>query len=91
VVWNLQRRRAVLLASGLQPAPPGKRYEVWVIAGGAPVPSGLFQADARGSAVAELPWQEQTAAVRTFAVTLEPEAGTPAPTGPMVLAGNVAG
>jgi anti-sigma-K factor RskA len=29
----------------------------------------------------------EIAEVRTFAVTLEPAAGAPAPTGPMVLAG----
>jgi anti-sigma-K factor RskA len=88
VLANPETRRAVLLASGLGRAPEGKTYEVWVIAGGAPVPSGLFEVDAQGRAVAELPWLEQTAAVKTFAVTLEPAGGTAAPTGPMVLAGS---
>jgi hypothetical protein len=88
VVWNAQKRRAVLFASGLDPAPEGKAYEVWVIAGGAPVPSGLFQVDQGGRAVKDLPWLEETPGVKTFAVTLEPAAGTAAPTGPMVLAGN---
>lgn len=87
VVWNVARRRAVLLASGLEPAPAGKVYEVWVIAEAAPVPSGLFQVDEQGRAAHTLPWVEQTARARTFAVTLEPAGGTPAPTGPMVLAG----
>jgi hypothetical protein len=89
VVWNPDKRRAVLFASGLEPAPPGKAYEVWVIAGSAPVPSGLFQVDDRGRAVADLPWLEQTPGAKTFAITLKPATGTPAPTGPMVLAGNV--
>jgi anti-sigma-K factor RskA len=89
VVWNAQKRRAVLFASGLDPAPAGKAYEMWVIADGAPVPSGLFQVDGRGRVVTDLPWLDQTASAKTFAVTLEPAAGTAAPTGPMVLAGNV--
>jgi anti-sigma-K factor RskA len=89
VVWNPQKRRAMFFASGLDPAPAGKAYEMWVIAGGAPVPSGLFQVDSQGRVVGDLPWLEETASAKTFAVTLEPAAGTAAPTGPMVLAGNV--
>jgi anti-sigma-K factor RskA len=42
---------------------------------------------ADGSAIFRLPLVEDTAHVKTFAVTLEPAGGTPAPTGPMVLAG----
>jgi hypothetical protein len=89
VVWNALARQTVILATGLQPPPPGKAYELWVIAGQKPVPAGLFKADDRGRAVVTLPWQEDTARARTLAVTLEPEAGVPAPTGPMVLAGEV--
>ena len=89
VVWNPGTREAVLLAAGLQPAPPGKVYEAWVIAGGAPVPAGTFQVDAAGKAVLHLPTVDETRSVKTFAVTLEPEGGTAAPTGPMVLAGAV--
>jgi anti-sigma-K factor RskA len=88
VVWNAERREAVLLASGLPPAPPGKAYEVWVIATAAPAPAGVFQVDPQGRAVHALPHLADVAKARTFAVTLEPEGGTPAPTGPMVLAGS---
>jgi len=88
VVWSTQRKRAVLMASGLAPAPPGQVYEVWVIAGAAPVPSGLFHVDAGGRATLELPWLSATESVKTFAVTLEPEGGRPSPTGAMVLAGS---
>jgi len=87
VVWNPTSREAVLVASGLDPAPAGKTYEVWVIAQAAPVPAGVFQVAADGSAVFRLPVVEDTAHAKTFAVTLEPAGGTPAPTGPMVLAG----
>lgn len=87
VVWDPASREAVLLASGLDPAPAGKGYEVWVIGTGAPVPAGVFQVDATGRVVFRLPVRDETARVKTFAVTVEPWMGTPAPTGPMVLAG----
>jgi anti-sigma-K factor RskA len=89
VVWNPATREAVLLAAGLDPAPPGKVYEAWVIANGAPAPAGTFQVDETGKAVFRLPTVDETAMPRTFAVTLEPEGGTRTPTGPMVLAGAV--
>lgn len=89
VVWNPNSREAWLLVSGLAPAPPGKGYEVWVIGKAAPVPAGVFQVDADGKAAFRLPDVSETAEVRTFAVTVEPAEGTPAPTGPMVLAGAV--
>jgi hypothetical protein len=89
VVWSPGSREAVLLASGLDMPPRGRAYEVWVIAQGPPVPAGVFRPDADGQVIVRLPRLEATARVKTFAVTIEPESGTPAPTGPMVLAGAV--
>jgi len=91
IVWNPGSRRAILFVRGLDAAPAGKAYEVWVIAQAAPVPAGVFQVGADGSAVFTLPVVEETARAKTFAVTLEPAAGTMAPTGPMVLAGAAGG
>jgi anti-sigma-K factor RskA len=89
IIWNAASRRAVLMVSGLPPAPRGKAYQVWVIAGSAPTPAGLFRVDAQGTATFTLLVVDDTAQVKTFAVTLEPAEGVPAPTGPMVLAGTV--
>jgi hypothetical protein len=89
VVWNVEKRQAVLMATGLEPPPPDKAYELWVIAGGAPVPAGVFRSGADWEALHQMPWVEDAAQVKTFAVTLEPAAGVTAPTGPMVLAGAV--
>jgi anti-sigma-K factor RskA len=89
VVWHSGRREGVLLASGLAPTASGKAYELWLIASGAPVPAGVFRVDASGRAVLRLPPGLDFAGVKTFAVTVEPEAGVAAPTGAMVLAGSV--
>ena len=90
VVFDSATREAMLLASGLNRAPEGKAYQVWVIAPGiAPVPAGLFQTDADGRALFRLPDVAEVTKVKTFAVTVEPAAGVPAPTGAMVLAGTV--
>jgi anti-sigma-K factor RskA len=89
VVFNRVDHQAVLIVAGLEPAPAGRTYEAWAIGTGAPVPAGLFQVDAEGRAVVALQRVAEAATVKTFAVTLEPAGGVPAPTGPMVLAGAV--
>ena len=82
VVWN-EKAGGRLYVSGLPPAPPGKTYELWTIAE-APRPAGVFDVDPSGKASRAVPPVEGP--VKIFAVTLEPEGGVPAPTGPMVLA-----
>jgi anti-sigma-K factor RskA len=80
----------LLVAQGLPPAPAGKAYELWVIAGrGTPVPAGVFTVDAKGVGSLRVAPVQAGAAVDTFAVTLEPSAGAPAPTGDMYLAGGL--
>jgi anti-sigma-K factor RskA len=73
--------RAMLFADGLPPAPAGKAYQLWFIAGTHVMPGGVFKPDAQGRAVAhdQVPAEARGSAV--FAVTLEPQGGVPAPTG----------
>jgi hypothetical protein len=89
MVWHAGRGEAVFVASGLAAAPAGKAYELWIIARATPVPAGVFQVDAQGRVVFRLPAGLELRGVKTFAVTIEPAAGVPAPSGPMVLAGAV--
>jgi hypothetical protein len=74
-------RGVLFLASNLPPAPAGKIYELWIIPkGGAPKPSGLFQSDANGNAMHMVPGPVDVASTSAFAVSVEPEAGSQAPT-----------
>jgi anti-sigma-K factor RskA len=84
VVWN-ERTGGHLVVSNLPPAPPGKTYELWTIAGKDPRPAGLFQTEPGGQGIARVE-PVPDGPVKVFAVTLEREGGVPAPTGPMVLA-----
>ncbi|HEX5707785.1 MAG TPA: anti-sigma factor [Pyrinomonadaceae bacterium] len=77
--------RAVLVASGLPPAPEGKAYQIWYIASGRPVPGRLFKTDAEGRGTLRDEVPADGRAARTFAVTLEPERGVTAPTGQILL------
>jgi anti-sigma-K factor RskA len=74
-------RGVLLLASNLPPAPAGKIYEMWIIPkGGAPLPAGLFQSEADGTAMYVRKGPVDIASTGVIAVTLEPEAGSQAPT-----------
>jgi anti-sigma-K factor RskA len=77
--------RAILMTKGLPPAPSGKAYQLWFIAGGKPMPGKLFTTDASGAGTLkdQIPPEARKAAV--FAITLEPENGVPSPTGDMYL------
>jgi anti-sigma-K factor RskA len=83
LVWHATAGGQLFVAN-LPPAPAGKAYELWTLGGPAPRPAGVFQVDASGRAIH--PVAPVPGAVARFAVTLEPEAGVPAPTGPIVLA-----
>lgn len=77
--------RAILMAKGLPPAPAGKAYQLWFIAGGQPMPGKVFTTDASGSGSLkdQIPLEARNSAV--FAITLEPESGVKSPTGEMYL------
>jgi len=87
-VFVSSRRGVLLLASNLPPAPAGKTYEMWIIPkGGKPVPAGLFQSEAGGTALHLLTRPVDVASTGAIAVTLEPAGGTPQPTSqPLIVA-----
>jgi anti-sigma-K factor RskA len=88
MLWH-EKEGGLLVAAGLPPAPAGKAYQLWAIAGTrSPVSAGVFTVDARGTASLRVPPLPGVAHVDAFAVTLGPAGGLPAPSGPPVLVGK---
>lgn len=80
---------AVLRASGLQPPPPGKTYELWWITKQkGPVPAGTFSVESGKEVVASVDPPPSGDRVMASAVTLEPAGGVQKPTGAMYLKGS---
>jgi Anti-sigma-K factor rskA len=80
----------IFLASNLQPLPPLKSYELWLIpaaAGGAPIPAGTFRPDDRGNASVILPPLPKGVDAKAFGVTIEDKDGAATPTLPIILVG----
>jgi anti-sigma-K factor RskA len=84
VIWHPVNGGYIFVAN-LPAAPKGMAYEMWTIGDGSPQPAGLFQVES-GRAVHRIDPVKDGKPVKVFAVTLETEAGVPAPQGPMVLA-----
>lgn len=90
VVCSTKRARVFLMASHLAPLGPGKMYELWLLPkSGAPVPAGMFQSDADWNAQMLHSGLPSGMEAKGFAVTIEPEQGSLAPTGKPVLMGTV--
>jgi anti-sigma-K factor RskA len=79
--YNVKSGAAVLAIRELPPAPSGKNYQIWFIAGGRPVPGPTFNTGAAGEAKISLQAPENGLLAEAFAVTLEPSYGVNAPTG----------
>ncbi len=82
----------VLIASRLPQISATQIYEMWVIPkGGAPKPAGLFRATSAGTAIHSLEGPLDLDATGAVAVTVEPEAGSNAPTSTPIIVAPVAG
>ena len=80
-VFVNKRTGVLLMAGNLPKLGPGKIYEMWLIPkGGAPVPAGLFQPDETGTALHLRPGEMDVASTAAVAISVEPEAGSSAPT-----------
>jgi anti-sigma-K factor RskA len=78
---------AVLVLDGIDPAPAGKTYEVWVSDGGAPVRAGLFDGAGERDVV---PVEEAVAPGSVVLVTVEDAGGVDAPTSDPIVASEAA-
>jgi anti-sigma-K factor RskA len=87
-IYVRDRSSLVFLASNMPALPPQKAYELWLIpTNGAPIPAGVFKPDTHGSATVIQPPLPAGVEAKAFAITVEPEQGSTAPTMPIVMMG----
>jgi anti-sigma-K factor RskA len=87
-IYVRERSSLIFLASNMPALPPQRSYELWLIpTNGAPIPAGMFKPDARGSATVVEPPLPGGVEAKAFAITIEPEQGSSAPTMPIVMMG----
>jgi anti-sigma-K factor RskA len=73
--------------------PTDRDYQLWVIRDGTPASLGVVHADSTGRAIVRLEKVGDSFALSAFAVSLEPEGGSPrpGPSGPVVMLGKLSG
>lgn len=78
----------IFLASNMAHLPASKAYELWLIPKtGLPIPAGVFKPDASGNATIVNPPLPTGLEAKAFAITIEPEAGSAAPTTQLIMVG----
>jgi anti-sigma-K factor RskA len=90
VAYDPDKGALVLVATNLDPLPPYKTYELWLLPmdkDAPPVPAGLFKPDANSNGSLVLPDIPKGMAAKGFGVTVEDEVGSKQPTSAIVLAG----
>ena len=88
LIADPKEQSAVLVISGLPPLEPGKTYQVWLI-GDAPVSAGLLTVDEKGQGVLIVTSKQPIGSFKSLGVSIEPEGGSPQPTGKIVLLSNL--
>jgi anti-sigma-K factor RskA len=87
-VYLPSRGALILQASNMQPLPPSKTYQLWVIPEmAAPIPAGTFRPDASGNGSVVMPWIPPGVTAKAFGVTIENAGGATTPTMPIILSG----
>lgn len=85
VYYNRQDRRAFLDIRELPPPPAGQQYQLWGIGANGPISMDVFNLPPTDSIqFIEVPFIDN---VGTFAVSLEPEGGSPSPTAVHLISG----
>jgi anti-sigma-K factor RskA len=90
IVYDPQRPVAAMYTWGLQPLPAGQTYQVWLRDGADErVSGGTFNSvGGKAFTLVVIRAPQPIRAYSGFGVTVEPEGGSPGPTGPNVLGGD---
>lgn len=89
LIANPESQSAVLVISGLPKLEPGKTYQVWLINGGGPVSAGLLRVDENGQAVFIVTSPETIGSFKSLGISVEPDGGSPQPTGEIVVLSDI--
>jgi hypothetical protein len=83
---------SLLVLQGLPSLPQRQVYELWLIpSDGEPIPAGLIRVEESGSTTVNVDMADKPQDFAAVGISIEPAAGSPQPTGPIVLLGTVQG
>lgn len=89
IVLDPADHEGVLAVTGLPRLDSAHQYQLWLIRGGERRSAGVFSVDAKGYGSLLLVIPADFRNFRAFGISIEPAGGSPAPTGPRVMAGTL--
>jgi anti-sigma-K factor RskA len=90
VVWDKQNGQALLQVANMPRVPTAKEYQLWFVINNQPFSAGVFAVnDPAKDNFFKIQELNQSASQGAFAITLEPEGGSPQPTGDMYMLGSM--
>ncbi|MBO6620464.1 MAG: anti-sigma factor [Balneola sp.] len=88
VVWDKDNGQALLQVANMPAVPTAKEYQLWILINGQPLSAGVFAVNnPERDNFFKIQQLNQSADQGAFAITLEPEGGSPQPTGAMYMMG----
>ncbi|MFY0696449.1 MAG: anti-sigma factor [Balneola sp.] len=88
VVWDKENGQALLQVANMPAVPTAKEYQLWFVINNQPFSAGVFAVnDPERDNFFKIQELSQSASQGAFAITLEPEGGSPQPTGDMYMLG----
>jgi anti-sigma-K factor RskA len=85
IVISLEGMHGTLVVDHLPNLPEDQQYQLWLIRNGERTSGGVFSVDEDGYGSVWVASPEPLASYQSFGVTIEPEGGSPGPTGEKVL------
>jgi anti-sigma-K factor RskA len=89
IVISSDGDHGTLVVDGLPPLQADKQYQLWLIDGGKRTSGGVFSVDSDGYGSLWVSSPRPLASYGSFGVTVEPQGGSPGPTGQKVLGGSL--
>lgn len=86
VVWSPARDEVAVVGAGLADPGPGRTYELWFLLDDGVAPAGLFEPGSGGT-IREVLAVDDIDGLG-FGVSIEPDGGSPQPTGPVLFVGQ---
>jgi anti-sigma factor RsiW len=89
LLWSRDQQVAVLRVDNLPAITQEQTYQLWLLAGDQPTSAGIFRVNPAGVGVLVLSPESAMTAFDGVGITLEPAGGSPAPTTPVLLFGEI--
>jgi anti-sigma-K factor RskA len=88
MVISRDGRYGTLVVDGLPDLGQGRQYQLWLIQDGQRTSGGVFSVDGSGYGSLWVAAPQPLVSYQTFGITIEPQGGSPGPTGQKVLGGS---